>query len=173
MTRQEFTDSNSELLIKQKSRIDLEQQLKSLMDKQRQLSQQMMSDICSAVDPDNPSKPLYSNDAKRASELTIRQLNSEEYLGYDNLILNCNRNLAELSAEISFLHNNISYALNHAADEVNEMLADFAARVDKVVNVAAYNAVKHILSEIAVNAINKAEKVEDDYKAEQEPTAAA
>lgn len=148
MTRSEFQTTNTELRQKRLDLVELDEVIR-LKEKEREAweSAQML-DICGLLNPEN-GKPLHSNPERRDAELAIRQTASPDWTTMDELLASYRCQAARLKADINYLDNDIRWGLSHAADEVNALLGEIAARVEMATNEAAATAVKHLMAEIA------------------------
>lgn len=163
MTRAEFQQTNQELRDKRLELVDIEKAIRLKVKELLSWEQTQMADICEAKDSET-GKPIFSNPEKRNAELAIRQTSSADWAEMDESAASLRRQAAKLKIDVSFLSNDIQYGINHAADEVNDMLRNIAATVDKAVNVAAFNAVKHLVADFALRSIEKAEATEDEFR---------
>ena len=163
MNRTEFQNTNTELLNNRMEIIEINESIRLLSKERDAWESAQMADICAAIDSDT-QKPAYSNAEKRGAELAIRQTNSSEWKDIDEQLSALNMKAAGIRAQIDFLNNDIQYGINHAADEINDQMKMIATRVDAAINVAAHNAVKALMADIACATFDRAEKIEDDQK---------
>jgi len=166
MQRSEFQEINQSLLNERMMLIDLEENVRIKEKEILSWEQSQMADICDQQDGNG--KPLYSNAEKRQAELAIRQTNSSDWCQMDEKLSDLRMLVAQTKARIAFKSNDIQYGINHAADEINEQLARIAQTVDKAVSVAAFNAVKILMTDFACKSIDRAQQNEQEFREEQE-----
>lgn len=147
MTRSEFQQTNQELRAKRLELIDIEEAVRLLDKKLLSWEQNQMADICAAIDSDT-GKPQFSNAEKRQSELAMRQTSSSDWAAMDEAAASLRRQAATLKVDVSFMSNDIQYGINHAADEITDQLNTISAQIETVSSAAAYNAVRHVMSDL-------------------------
>ena len=149
MNREHFDTINLELRQRRHQIIDIDEQTRLKEKEQAALNSEMWSQICSTVD-EATGKQLFSNADKRDGELVIRQTNSKAWTKCDEQLSALRVRSAQLRADSYFFDNDVKWAINHAADEINQHMAVLTATLDQAVSVAAFHAVRHLLAQLTL-----------------------